>query len=166
MVDWSSACRITTYPLRRAETPVRAAVAVSAELFAPVGHGIELCYQTFGDPDDDPLLLVMGLGGPMTWWDDDLCEDARPRRLLRDPLRQPRHRPLHDPDGRVCRATLVRAFAGARVRAPYSHRGPGRRRVGLLDHLGLASAHVVGVSMGGMIAQTMALDSPRPGSAR
>ena len=44
-------------------------VAVSDELFAPVGDDIELCYQTFGDPDDEPLLLVMGLGGPMTWWD-------------------------------------------------------------------------------------------------
>ena len=68
--------------------------AVSEELFAPVGRGIELCYQTFGDPDDDPLLLVMGLGGPMTWWDAELCADAGPSRLLRDPLRQPRHRPL------------------------------------------------------------------------
>ena len=39
----------------------------------PVAAGIELCYQTFGDPDDEPLLLVMGLGGPMTWWDPELC---------------------------------------------------------------------------------------------
>ena len=40
-------------------------VAVSDELFAPVGDDIELCYQTIGNPDDEPLLLIMGLGGPM-----------------------------------------------------------------------------------------------------
>ena len=38
-----------------------------------VGNEVELCYQTFGDPDGEPLLLVMGLGGPMNWWDTDLC---------------------------------------------------------------------------------------------
>ena len=48
-------------------------VTVSGELFAPGSAGVELCYQTFGSPDDDPLLLVMGLGGPMTWWDPELC---------------------------------------------------------------------------------------------
>ena len=42
-------------------------------LRAPVSTGVELCYQTFGDPDGEPLLLVMGLGGPLTWWDDALC---------------------------------------------------------------------------------------------
>jgi len=48
-------------------------VAVSEELFAPVAPGVELCYQTFGSPDGDPLVLVMGLGGPMNWWDPELC---------------------------------------------------------------------------------------------
>ena len=52
---------------RAAESPV------SGELFAPGAPGVELCYQTFGDPDGEPLLLVMGLGGPMTWWDPALC---------------------------------------------------------------------------------------------
>jgi pimeloyl-ACP methyl ester carboxylesterase len=46
---------------------------VSGELFAPVQPGVEICYQTFGDPDVVPLLLVMGLGGPMYWWDAQLC---------------------------------------------------------------------------------------------
>ena len=50
-------------------------VTASEELFAPVGRDVELCYQTFGTPDGDPLLLVMGLGGPMTWWDPDLCQE-------------------------------------------------------------------------------------------
>ena len=49
------------------------APVVSGELLAPVGNEVELCYQSFGDPVGEPLLLVMGLGGPMTWWDDELC---------------------------------------------------------------------------------------------
>jgi pimeloyl-ACP methyl ester carboxylesterase len=59
-------------------------VAVGAEQFASVGE-IELCYQTFGAEDDPPLLMVMGLGAQMVWWDDELCETlaARGRRVIR-----------------------------------------------------------------------------------
>ena len=49
------------------------ALPVSDLLRAPVSTGVELCYQTFGSPDGEPLLLVMGLGGPLTWWDEALC---------------------------------------------------------------------------------------------
>jgi pimeloyl-ACP methyl ester carboxylesterase len=137
-----------------------ASVVVSDELFAPVGHGIELCYQTFGDPDADPLLLVMGLGGPMNWWDAELCTMLAERGFYvvrydnRDTGRSSRG------TGRVTRAMLVSAFAGRRVRTPYTLDDMARDAFGLLDHLGLASAHVVGVSMGGMIAQTMAISEP------
>ncbi len=136
-------------------------VTVSEELFAPVGREVELCYQTFGTPDDEPLLLVMGLGGPMTWWDPDLCRDLAERGFYvirfdnRDVGRSSRA------VGRVSRATLVRAFAGQRVRAPYTLVDMADDAFGLLDHLGLDSAHVCGVSMGGMIAQTMAIEHPR-----
>ncbi|MCD4525553.1 alpha/beta fold hydrolase [Nocardioides sp. cx-173] len=144
----------------RRKTPDVPDVAVSGELFAPVGKGVELCYQTFGDPDDEPLLLVMGLGGPMTWWDPELCSMLAARGFYvirydnRDTGRSSRV------GGRVGRAALVRAFAGARSRPPYTLDDLAEDAFGLLDHLGVESAHVAGVSMGGMIVQTMAIVKP------
>ncbi|MGZ6744670.1 MAG: alpha/beta fold hydrolase [Nocardioides sp.] len=135
-------------------------VPVSEELLAPLPSGIELCYQTFGDPADRPLLLVMGLGGPMTWWDPEMCRMLARRGFYvmrydnRDTGRSTRV------GTRVSRAALVRAFAGTRVRAPYSISDMAGDAFGLLDHLGLEAAHVVGVSMGGMIVQTMAIERP------
>lgn len=135
-------------------------VPVSGELFAPVDQGVELCYQTFGNPDHDPMLLVMGLGGPMTWWDPEMCEMLARRGFYvirydnRDTGRSTRT------GARVSRTTLLRAFAGGRVRAPYSMADLADDGLGLLDHLGLDSAHVVGISMGGMIVQTMAITHP------
>ena len=142
-------------------TPATAAdVRVSAELIAPVATGIELCYQTYGDPDGEPMLLVMGLATPMIWWDAELCSLLARRGYYvitvdnRDVGRSTRV------GGRVTRGMLVRAFAGRRVRAPYSLVDMAHDAFGLLDHLGLDSAHVVGASMGGMIAQTMAIEEP------
>ena len=135
-------------------------VVVSDELFAPVSRDVELCYQTFGDPTDEPLLLVMGLGGPMTWWPVALCE-----RLARDGFYVVR---FDNRDtgrssrgtGRVARSAMVRAFLGLPAHAPYAVADLAEDAVGLLDHLGLPDAHVCGVSMGGMIAQTLALAHP------
>jgi pimeloyl-ACP methyl ester carboxylesterase len=135
-------------------------VPVSEELFAPVGRGVELCYQTYGEPDGDPLLLVMGLGGPMTWWDPDLCV-ALARAgfyVIRYDNRDVGRSTILEE--RVTRAMLVRAFVGARVRPPYSMADLAEDAFGLLDHLGLESAHLAGVSMGGMIVQTMAIARP------
>ncbi len=145
---------------RRAATEPE--VSVSGELFAPVSKGIELCYQTFGDPDDDPLLLVMGLGGPMTWWDERLCRLLARKGFFvirydnRDAGRSSRV------GARVGRTALLRAVAGGtRARPPYTLEAMAEDAFGLLDHLGLESAHVAGVSMGGMIVQTMAILQPR-----
>jgi pimeloyl-ACP methyl ester carboxylesterase len=135
-------------------------VLVSGELFAPVSPGVELCYQTFGDPAAEPLLLVMGLGGPMTWWDPGLCTLLARHGFYvirfdnRDTGRSSRG------TGRVTRPMLVRAFLGRRVKAPYALTDLAADAFGLLDHLGVASAHVTGVSMGGMIAQCMAIAEP------
>jgi pimeloyl-ACP methyl ester carboxylesterase len=135
-------------------------VPVSQELFAPVSPGIELCYQTFGSPDGDPLLLVMGLGGPMTWWDPELCTKLAEagfhvvRFDNRDTGRSSKAK------GRVSRRQLMQSFLGRGGRPPYTLSDMGADAFGLMDHLGWDSAHVVGVSMGGMIVQTMAIDRP------
>jgi pimeloyl-ACP methyl ester carboxylesterase len=132
----------------------------TTELFAPVPGGMELCYQTFGDPSGQPMLLVMGLGGPMTWWDPEFCQLLAQRGFYvvrydnRDTGRSTRA------SGRVTRGMVVRAFAGRKVRAPYALTDMATDAFGLMDHLGMTSAHVVGVSMGGMIAQTMAILNP------
>jgi pimeloyl-ACP methyl ester carboxylesterase len=128
---------------------------------APVSPEVEICYQTYGDPSAEPVLLIMGLGGPMNWWDPDFCTMlARHGHYVirydnRDTGRSSRC------EGRVTRGALVRAFAGRGVRAPYSISDMAGDAFALLDHLGLESAHVVGVSMGGMIAQTMAIEEPQ-----
>lgn len=132
----------------------------SEELFAGVAPGIELCYQTFGDAGDDPVLLVMGLGGPMTWWRTEFCELLAAEGFFvirydnRDTGRSTKL------GVRVRRRTLVRAFAGRPVTPPYTMADMAGDAYALLDHLDIESAHVVGVSMGGMIAQTMAVLRP------
>lgn len=133
-------------------------VTRSEELFAPVSPGIELCYQTLGDPSDEPLLLVMGLGGPMTWWPLELCEALARRGFFvvrydnRDTGRSTK---VHD---RVRRNQLLRAFAGRGGPPPYRLSDMADDAIGLLDHLDIGQAHVVGVSMGAMIAQTLAVE--------
>ncbi|NYE35404.1 pimeloyl-ACP methyl ester carboxylesterase [Nocardioides cavernae] len=140
---------------RDASSPV-----VSDELRAPVGNQVELCYQTIGDPSDEPLLLVMGLSGPMTWWDEAFCVLLASagfhvvRYDNRDTGRSSRFPAPARGD------QLVRAFATGNARAPYSMSDLAEDATALLDHLGIESAHLVGVSMGGMIAQTVAIEHP------
>lgn len=135
-------------------------VPTSEELFAPVSPGVELCYQTFGDPAGDPLLLVMGLGGPMTWWDPELCEMLADRGFYvvrydnRDTGRSTKI------PHRVHRGDLARGFATGHARTAYTLTDLAADAAALLDHLGIGAAHLVGVSLGGMIAQTVAIDHP------
>ena len=135
-------------------------VVTSPEQVASLPSGIDLCYQTFGDRNDEPLLLVMGLGGPMTWWNPDFCRLLADKGFFvirydnRDAGRSSRV------EGRVNRRMLARSFTGLKVHAPYTLSDMAADGLGLLDHLGFDSAHVVGISMGGMMAQTMALDVP------
>jgi pimeloyl-ACP methyl ester carboxylesterase len=127
---------------------------------AHLPSGIDICYQTFGRPDDEPLLLIMGLGGPMLWWDDAWCTGLAKAGFFvirydnRDTGHSTRIR------ARVTRTMLVRAYFGRATDAPYTLRDMAHDGLGLLDHLGIESAHLVGISMGGMIAQTLALMDP------
>ena len=119
---------------------------------------IELAYETIGNPDDPALLLVMGLGMQLIGWDLELCEQLASRgfRVIRFDNRDTGH--STKVQAKV--PNIVRAAAGARVNAPYLLTDMAADSFGLLDHLGVERAHVMGASMGGMIAQTMAIDRP------
>ncbi len=133
----------------------------SAEQMASLPTGVDLCFQTFGDPGAEPLLLVMGLGGPMTWWDPVFCQMLADRGFFvirydnRDTGRSSRV------SGRINRRMIMASFAGLKPRTPYSMQDMADDGFALLEHLELDAAHVVGISMGGMIAQTMALGQPK-----
>ena len=132
----------------------------SGEQLASLPTGIDLCYETFGSPDDPAILLVMGLGGPMGWWTTEFCERLSSRGYLvirydnRDTGRSTKLK-----QHRVRRADIVRAAAG-RGAPPYTVSDMAGDAIGLLDHLDITSAHVAGVSLGGMIAQTLAIEHP------
>jgi pimeloyl-ACP methyl ester carboxylesterase len=129
-------------------------------MFAQVSTGIELCYRTYGDPVDEPMLLLMGLASPLIWWDPELCSMLARRGYFVITLDNRDVGRSTQLPGRVTRGMLVRAFAGLRVSAPYSMSDMAADALALLDHLAIERAHVVGVSMGGMIAQTMAIEAP------
>ena len=111
---------------------------------AKVNEGIELEYETFGSPDHPAFLLVAGLGAQLVTFHPDLC------------------------DGLVARGYFVVRFdnrdVGLSTKVPdggYALEDMADDTAGLLDALGLGAAHVVGVSMGGMIAQTLAIRHPK-----
>ena len=126
-------------------------------------NGIEIAYETFGPPEGRPLLLIMGLAAQMILWDDDLCAAlaARGHRVIRFDNRDVGLSTKCDWAGMPdAAAAMQAALLGERVDAPYTLRDMAADAVGLLDALGIAAAHVVGASMGGMIAQAMAIAHP------
>jgi pimeloyl-ACP methyl ester carboxylesterase len=143
------------------DTADRSGVKQSEEQIATLPTGIEICYQTFGNDSDEPLLLVMGLGGPMIWWPEELCSllAARGFFVIRFDNRDTGHSSKLS-QYRVRRADVLRAFAGRPVVPPYTLTDMAEDGFGLLDQLGIERAHVCGVSMGGMIAQSMAIAHP------
>lgn len=130
------------------------------EQLVPVGDGIELCYQEMGDPDGEPLLLVMGLATQMIAWDETFCGMLADRgfRVVRFDNRDIGRSVKLKAAGVPGRADLL---LGRRGSAAYLLRDMAADTVGLMDRLGIDSAHVVGASMGGMIAQTTAIEHPR-----
>jgi len=133
-----------------------------AEQLCDVGRGIELCYETFGDPSDPTALLVMGLGTQMIAWHEDFCRELAARGLyvVRYDNRDIGHSThLSGPPPTIAQL-LTRSPRAAR----YSLADMAEDAAGLLRELDLAPAHVIGASMGGMIAQVLA--ARHPGSVR
>jgi pimeloyl-ACP methyl ester carboxylesterase len=120
---------------------------------------LEIAYETFGEPDDTPVLLVMGLATQMVGWPDDFCRGLAERGLFvvrfdnRDTGLSTHLDDAGAPD-------IMTVLGGDHSSVPYGLADLADDTVGLLDALGLGSAHVVGASMGGMIAQLVALRHP------
>jgi pimeloyl-ACP methyl ester carboxylesterase len=108
-------------------------------------NGVELCTEPFGDPADPPILLVMGIGGSMLWWEEGFC------RMLADGGRFVIRYDHRDTGRSVTYEPGRPEYTGADLVADAS---------GVLDAYGIAAAHVVGVSAGGAFAQVLALDFP------
>ncbi len=131
---------------------------LTEERLAP-GNGIEIAYQEIGDPTGKPLLLIMGLGTQMVAWDEEFCAMLVERgfRVIRFDNRDIGHSTMLDAAGVPRRADV---FLGRRACAAYLLSDMAADTAGFMDHLGIDSAHLVGASMGGMIAQTMAIERP------
>jgi pimeloyl-ACP methyl ester carboxylesterase len=108
-------------------------------------NGVDLCAEAFGDESSPPILLISGLSGSMDWWRTEFC-----RRLAQDGRRVVRYD--HRDTGQS---------AHSKPGAPgYTGDDLAADAIGLLDALGIESAHIAGVSMGGGIGQVLALEHP------
>jgi pimeloyl-ACP methyl ester carboxylesterase len=110
-------------------------------------NGVGLCTESFGDPADAPILLVMGAGGSMLWWEEGFCRmlAAGGRFVIRYDHRDTGRSVTYDVGSP--------GYTGADLVAD---------ALGVLDAYGVPAAHVVGVSAGGAFAQLLALDFPGP----
>ena len=130
------------------------------ESMSAKANGVELVYDSYGEASDPTVLLIMGLGTPRWGYDEQLCRLIAERgfnvvRFDNRDIGDSTH--LHDappPD-------LEAAFTGDVSSASYRLEDMADDAAGLLDALGIESAHVVGVSMGGMIAQTLVIRHPQ-----
>jgi pimeloyl-ACP methyl ester carboxylesterase len=128
------------------------------ESLCRVSPDIELCYETFGDPGDPTLLLVMGLASQMIGWPDDFCRALADRgfhvvRFDNRDIGRSTHMQAKPP-------TLRQLVRRSKRAASYTLEDMAEDTAGLLRELDLAPAHVVGVSMGGMIAQALTARHP------
>jgi pimeloyl-ACP methyl ester carboxylesterase len=123
-------------------------------------NGIEIVYDMFGDPGNPPVLLIAGLGQQMIAWDEEFCAQlaARGYRVIRFDNRDTGLSTTLEKAGMPNMAVVFEAMVERKpVDSPYSLLDMADDAAGLLDALGTESAHVVGESMGGMIAQRMAI---------
>ena len=131
----------------------------SAEVLHTAVGDIDIAYNTLGKASDPPVLLISGAGAQLVAWDDAFCQELVDRGLFvirfdnRD-VGLSSHLaggPFTDPSART---------AGAAQAAPYTLAEMAADTAGVIENLGLDSAHVVGISLGGMIAQILAIERP------
>ena len=115
-----------------------------SELVLPV-HGADLCVETFGAREDPAVLLIAGMSSPMDWWEDGFCDRlaAGGRYVVRYDFRDTGRSTTHPPG--------EPGYTAADLRADV---------VGVLDALAIGQAHLIGVSMGGAVAQVVAVEHP------
>jgi pimeloyl-ACP methyl ester carboxylesterase len=109
-----------------------------------VANAVDLCLQTFGDPASAPVLLISGAASSMDWWEDEFCE-----RLAQGPRFVVRY-DIRDTGQSISYPPGAPGYDGLDLVAD---------ALGLLDALGISRAHMVGISMGGGIAQRLALEN-------
>lgn len=144
-------------PSAKGESPAQSAAPAPVTEYAQ-SNGITIAYETFGDPGRPALLLIMGLGTQMVAWPEPLCRDLAGRGyfVIRFDNRDVGLSTHLDELPTPTTADLL-----ARRRRPaYSIADMAADTAGLFDALGIDSAHVVGASMGGYIAQELALRHP------
>ncbi len=123
-------------------------------------NGITLNYDTFGQPDHTPLLLVMGLGAQMIVWEEPFCEQLAQHDLYvirydnRDVGLSSKIESGGIPN---IQELMMKQAAGLPMEAPYYLKDMAADGIALLDVLGIEKAHIMGASMGGMIVQEMAI---------
>jgi pimeloyl-ACP methyl ester carboxylesterase len=135
----------------------------NATVFDPKGD-LKLYYEDMGDIDDPPVLLIMGLGAQLVLWRTAFCE-----KLVGQGLRVIRYdnrdiglssKTEHRGSGQPLATRLARSWLGLRSKAAYTLEDMAGDAAALLDHLDIKHAHIVGASMGGMIAQVFAARFP------
>jgi pimeloyl-ACP methyl ester carboxylesterase len=129
-----------------------------SEQFADVGRGITLCYETYGDPADPPIVLVMGLATQMIAWHEEFCKRLADRgffvvRFDNRDIGRSTHLDFRPPTMRQ----MLRRRVGPEQ---YTLSDMAEDTAALIRELGIAPAHLVGASMGGMIAQVLAAEHP------
>jgi pimeloyl-ACP methyl ester carboxylesterase len=128
------------------------------ERIAPA-NGIEIAYDELGDPEGEPLLLIMGLATQLIHWDERFCRILGERgfRVIRFDNRDIGHSTKLE--GSPTPGTVAMMLGAGKP--AYYLRDLAADTAGLMDHLGIERAHLVGASMGGMVAQVLALDQPQ-----
>ena len=126
-------------------------------------NGIEIEYEDYGAKDAPPVLLIMGLGAQLTLWPMPMVDQlvARGYRVIRYDNRDVGLSTKFDHEPTPAMATLIgQMMMGVKPDVPYLVSDMAADAVGLLDALGIARAHIIGGSMGGMIAQMVAAAYP------